>query len=116
MADQDSQVQPGTAWYSLGLEIIRLESEEASQGYKLHQRAWEHLRQVLQSKSESEIFLQKTVNWKKIVRKDSYSYPQIEKDYAASLRKLVKNFSPKKNDKEQETTQKTEFRYKNSIL
>ena len=36
---------------------------------------------------------------------------QIEKDYAVSLRKLVKNFTPKKNPKEEETTQKKEFKY-----
>ena len=36
--------------------------------------------------------------------------PQIERDYAASLRKLIRNYTPKKNAKDQETTQKTEFR------
>jgi len=35
---------------------------------------------------------------------------KIEKEYATSLRRLIKNFTPKKNDKEQETTQTIEFR------
>ena len=42
--------------------------------------------------------------------------PQIERDYAASLRKLIRNYTPKKNAKDQETTQKTEFRFKIEIL
>ena len=48
---------------------------------------------------------------RKLLYQTKYSFnDQIEKDYANSLRRLVKNFSPKKNTKEEETTQKTEFR------
>ena len=36
---------------------------------------------------------------------------QIEKDYASNLRRLIKNYTPKKNNKEEETTQKAEFRW-----
>ena len=50
------------------------------------------------------------------VKKNPITDYQIEKDYASSLRRLVKNFTPKKNTKEEETTQKTEFRFKSEIL
>ena len=52
----------------------------------------------------------------KNVKKNPITDYQIEKDYASSLRRLVKNFTPKKNTKEEETTQKTEFRFKSEIL
>ena len=54
-------------------------------------------------------FSEKSVEYK-FLPFSSNSCIQIEKDYATSLRRLVKNFTPKKNPKEEETTQKKEFK------